>query len=51
MSMTGDWPLTVTVSCTVASASSTLTCAVNPNVMTIPSRVRVLNPGSSKWSD
>ena len=31
VSMTGDAPLTVTVSCSVASASSTLTLAVKPS--------------------
>ena len=48
VSMTGDAPLTVTVSCNVASASSTLTLAVKPSVIAMPSRFSVLKPASSK---
>ena len=33
VSMTGDSPLTVTVSCSVASASSTFTLAVKPSAI------------------
>ena len=48
VSMTGDSPVTVTVSCSDATASSTLSCAVNPRRMSMPSRFSVLKPGSSK---
>ena len=47
VSMTGDSPVTVTVSCSVASASSTFTLAVNPSDSWMPSRRTVLNPASS----
>ena len=47
VSITGDAPLTVTVSCNVASASSTLTCAVKPSPIAMPSRLKVLKPASS----
>ena len=47
VSMIGDSPVTVTVSCRVASASSTFTLAVKPSEIWIPSRLTVLNPGSS----
>jgi hypothetical protein len=50
VSITGDWPVTVTVSCNVASASSTLTLAVNPSEITIPSRLIALKPDSSYFS-
>ena len=46
--MTGEAPVTVTVSCSVASASSTLTFAVKPSVIWMPSRFSVLKPASSK---
>ena len=36
VSMIGDAPVTVTVSCSVASASSTLTVAVNPSRISTP---------------
>ena len=45
--MTGDAPLTVTVSCNVASASSTFTLAVKPSVIEMPARFSVLKPASS----
>jgi len=47
VSMTGESPVTVTVSCTAATESSTFTFAVKPIVMMMPSRLSVLNPGSS----
>jgi hypothetical protein len=47
VSMTGDSPVTVTVSSRVASASSMLMLAVNPSVIWMFSRRTVLNPGSS----
>ena len=50
VSITGDAPLTVTVSCNVASASSTFTCAVKPSVIEMPERFSVLKPASSKLS-
>ena len=50
VSMTGDSPVTVTVSCSVASASSTLTFAVNPSVIWMPSRLSVLNPAELEAS-
>ena len=43
--MTGDWPLTVTVSCSVATFRLTLTCALKPSVMRMPSRTLVWKPG------
>jgi hypothetical protein len=48
VSMIGDAPLTVTVSCSVASASSTLMAAVKPSEIWMPSRRSVLKPPSSK---
>ena len=45
--MTGDAPLTVTVSCNVASASSTFTLAVKPSVIEMPERFSELKPASS----
>jgi hypothetical protein len=48
VSITGDAPLTVTVSWSVARASSTFTLAVKPSVIVIPERLSVLNPASSK---
>ena len=48
VSMTGDWPLTVTVSCSVATLSVKLTCALKPSVMRMPSRTLDWNPASSK---
>ena len=50
VSMTGEAPLTVTVSCNVASASSTFTLAVKPSVIEMPERFSVLKPASSKVS-
>ena len=47
VSITGDEPLTVTVSCNVASASSTFTLAVKPSVIEMPERFNVLKPASS----
>src|SRR5581483_1339317 len=47
VSMTGDSPVTVTVSCSVATASSTFTVAVNAIAIWMFSRFSVLNPGSS----
>ena len=47
VSMTGDWPLTVTVSCSVATPASTLTWALKPSVMRMPSRTTFWNPASS----
>ncbi len=46
--MTGESPLTVTVSCSDATASSTFTAAVNPIAIWMFSRFNVLKPGSSK---
>ena len=48
VSMTGESPVTVTVSCSDATASSTLTLAVKPSEIWMPSRFSVLKPGSSK---
>ena len=45
--MTGDAPVTVTVSCSVASASSTFTLAVKPSVIEMPVALDVLKPASS----
>ncbi len=45
--MIGDSPVTVTVSCSVASVSSTFRLAVKPSVICTPSRRRVLKPASS----
>jgi hypothetical protein len=47
VSMTGDSPVTVTVSCSDATCSSTLMFAVKPRRSSIASRFSVLNPGSS----
>ena len=47
VSITGDSPVTVTVSCNVARASSTFTLAVKPSAIWISSRLTVLNPVSS----
>ena len=47
VSMTGDWPLTVTVSCRVATPSETFTWALNPSVIRTPSRTTFWNPASS----
>src|SRR5688572_5041751 len=47
-STTGDVPETVTVSCSDATCNCTLTVAVNPRLTTMPSRLTLLNPGSSK---
>ena len=47
VSMTGEAPVTVTVSCSVASVSSTLRFAVKPSVIEMPSRRSVLKPASS----
>ena len=45
-SITGDAPETVTVSSTAPTAMVTSTFAVNPVVSSIPSRMKVLKPGS-----
>jgi len=47
VSMTGESPVTVTVSCSDATASSTFTAAVKPIAITMFSRFRVVKPGSS----
>ena len=47
VSITGEAPVTVTVSCSVASVSSTLRLAVKPSEICTPSRLRVLKPASS----
>ncbi len=46
-STTGDAPVTVTVSCKVATVSSVFTVAVNPRPTLTPSRLTVPNPASS----
>jgi hypothetical protein len=51
VSMTGDAPVTVTVSCNVATFRSALTFAVKPSEIWMPSRFTVLNPVSSKVSE
>ena len=49
VSMTGDSPVTVTVSCSVATASSTFTVRREARVeISMPSRFSVLKPASSK---
>ena len=50
VSITGDSPVTVTVSCSDATASSTLSVAVNPSRISTPSFFRVLKPGISNVS-
>ena len=50
VSITGEAPLTVTVSCNVASASSTFTLATKPSEIAMPSRFNVLKPASSNVS-
>jgi hypothetical protein len=50
VSITGDWPVTVTVSCSVATAMSALTLAVKPSDTWMPSRRIVLKPASSNVS-
>ncbi len=47
MSTTGDSPLTVTVSCRLATASSMFTVAVKPRPTLMPSRFTVPKPPSS----
>ena len=47
VSMTGESPVTVTVSCSDATASSTFTAALNPIEIWMFSRFSVLKPGSS----
>ena len=49
-SMIGDAPLTVTFSATPARFISALTVAVNPTAISMPVRVTVPNPVSSKTS-
>ena len=49
-STTGDAPVTVTVSCRVATASSMFTVAVKPRPTLTPSRLTVPNPASSQTS-
>ena len=51
VSITGDEPLTVTVSCNVARLSSTFTCAVKPRPIDTASRLNVLKPASSKLTE
>src|SRR4029453_12903618 len=48
VSITGDAPDTVTVSCTVASARSAFTVAVKPSEIWMPLRFTVLKPVRSK---
>ena len=48
VSITGEAPDTVTVSCNDASDMSALTLAVKPREIWMPSRLRVLKPASSK---
>jgi hypothetical protein len=50
VSMTGDAPLTVTVSCSAATFRLTLTCALKPSVMRMPSRTLFWKPASSNAS-
>ena len=47
VSTIGLSPVTVTVSCTVETASCVLTFALKPTVTWMPSLTTVLNPGSS----
>ena len=47
VSMTGESPVTVTVSWSEATCSSAFTAAVKPIAMTMFSRFSVLKPGSS----
>ena len=47
VSITGESPVTVTVSCSDATASSTLIAALNPIEIWMFSRFSVLKPGSS----
>ena len=49
-STTGDWPLTVTLSATVAGFISVFTVAVKPTLTRMPSRITVPNPASSNFS-
>ena len=46
--MTGESPVTVTVSCSDATASSPFTAAVKPIEIWMFSRFKVVKPGSSK---
>ena len=48
VSITGESPVTVTVSCSEATASSTFTAAVKPIAIWMFSRFSTLKPGSSK---
>jgi hypothetical protein len=48
VSMTGEEPVTVTVSCSVATASWAFTVALKPSAIWMPSRLKVLKPASSK---
>ena len=48
VSMIGESPVTVTVSLRVATLISTLTFAVKPSEIWIPSRLTLLKPASSK---
>ena len=50
VSMTGEAPVTVTVSWRVATAISALTVALKPRAIWMPSRRTVLKPGSSNVS-
>ncbi len=49
-STTGDSPVTVTVSSSVATRSSASMSALKPRPTTTPSRMKVVNPGSSNTS-
>ena len=50
VSMTGEAPETVTVSCSDATWSWAFTVALKPSEIWMPSRLTVLKPGSSKVS-
>jgi len=50
VSIVGDSPETVTVSCSVATTSFTLTAALKPRVTRMSSRTSVLKPASSNWT-
>ena len=48
VSTTGDWPVTVTDSCSDATFSAAFTVAVKPRLTRMPSLRTVENPASSK---
>ena len=50
VSMIGESPVTVTVSCRFATVKSTFTLAVKLNATDTPSRLTLVKPGSSKDS-